>query len=84
MKDTLKAMVIGVAVGLGGVVVWRVLSNEEVRASLKSGVEQVTQAASEKVSELSEEAILQKARLTGDPSGIQQRAADQWSAATSK
>lgn len=80
MKDTIKAMGIGVVIGLGAMVVVQVLSNEDFQEALKSTIKLVERKTKEGVESMNEDAMLQKARLTKDPGVNQKWVEDQWDA----
>lgn len=80
MKKAVREGITGVVAGLVTVVVWQILTNEEARKVLKGRFESVKRKVKTNLGEMDEEAMLLKARQTGDPSVNQKWVENQWKA----
>ena len=80
MKKAVREGIAGIAAGLVSVVVWQLLTNEEARKVVKGGFETVKRRVKTNLGEMDEEAMLLKARQTGDPSINQKWVENQWKA----
>ena len=80
MKDTTKVAVAGAAAGLMLMLAWQLVSNSDLQKKLEERMSKAAGTAKRQVKQIGEEAMLQRAQMTNDPTVNQRWVENQWDA----
>ena len=80
MKDTTKVVVTGAAAGLMLMLAWQLVSNSDLQKKLEERMSKAVGTAKRQVKQIGEDAMLQRAQMTNDPTVNQRWVENQWDA----